>query len=350
MEDQLLIEPATTSRVRAALRAEPSWQFPGTVSTPHCSWFSGPGLEVARRAANGTGSWSRDAACLTAMAAVWCEGQGLRLVDVMAQLGMGPGLRCFQLAVDNRAAGVAIDARYCLDGDDRLGLLCLRTGDTPGLDGLAAARHAEQCGFPDTGARQKVHAGLYHNLRAIADPLLALLRHHRPEHLLLAGHGAGGGLALLSAALLVASGDRASLERLRGIYTFGQPPVGNAAFVAAHEPELGSRLYRHVYRWDLVARLPPRAAGYCHMGQELRVVRLDRSGLEEWRPSIRTTRPLWQHQPGLALARLAPLLRGRVPAALWALLGLPGVSLADHRPAHYLRVSRSRVAGSDRLP
>lgn len=66
------------------------------------------------------------------------------------------------------------------------------------------------------------------------------------------GHSLGGALALLSAAKLLCA-DPASVS---GVCTFGQPPVGGAAFCRDCDRHLGDRYIRCVNHTDAVADAP----------------------------------------------------------------------------------------------
>jgi hypothetical protein len=93
-----------------------------------------------------------------------------------------------------------------------------------------------------------------------------------PVACFITGHSLGGALAALAGAyaytnaLVQATG---ILDSLRGIYTFGQPMIGNPQFAAKLQGTLGQNLFRHVYGRDIVPRLPPWTMGsYAHVGEE----------------------------------------------------------------------------------
>ncbi|HYL76751.1 MAG TPA: lipase family protein [Bryobacteraceae bacterium] len=79
------------------------------------------------------------------------------------------------------------------------------------------------------------------------------------------GHSLGGALAELAAA-------RTILESgipVQGVYTFGQPRVGNDAFARKMETPLGSRIFRFINNLDIVPRVPLYGMGYRHYGTEI---------------------------------------------------------------------------------
>jgi len=67
------------------------------------------------------------------------------------------------------------------------------------------------------------------------------------------GHSLGGALAILAAAVL-----RLDLGReVAGVYTYGQPRVGDPAFAAAYDEVLWDQTFRFVNNWDIFPHFPP---------------------------------------------------------------------------------------------
>ena len=78
------------------------------------------------------------------------------------------------------------------------------------------------------------------------------------------GHSLGGALAELCAAQAMF----VSKIPVQGVYTFGQPRVGNKDFAAAVNEKLGSGIYRFVNDRDIVPRVPLFTMGFCHYGNQ----------------------------------------------------------------------------------
>ncbi len=174
---------------------------------------------------------------------------------------------------------------------------------------------------PD-GFGGRVHAGFQRGLQEVWDELCAALapvlaQEPASPGVWLTGHSLGAALATLAA-------DRALQERsfpVRGLYTFGSPRVGDAAFARRvdHGP-LKSRAFRFVNHLDIVPRVPP-PWGYRHAG---RLCYFDETKQQLPDPHS----PVWR--AGRALRDL--LVRPAFPVDL--ALPLPAW-LADHAPVYY---------------
>jgi triacylglycerol lipase len=110
----------------------------------------------------------------------------------------------------------------------------------------------------------RVHAGFQRGLNAVwkdVDRTIQELRDHKAKSLWFTGHSLGAALATLAVARLV------ELDRpVYGLYTFGSPRVGDRKFSRNFNFEYRPRAFRFVNNNDTVTRIPPRSAGYSHVG------------------------------------------------------------------------------------
>lgn len=94
---------------------------------------------------------------------------------------------------------------------------------------------------------------------AICAEVRALLRENLGAKLYITGHSLGGALASLFTALLLYERDPI-LESVAGVFTFGQPRVGDGTFATYMQEHLCTRgrrkYFRVVFRNDIVTRVP----------------------------------------------------------------------------------------------
>lgn len=86
---------------------------------------------------------------------------------------------------------------------------------------------------------------------------VALILHDNPNaKLYITGHSLGGALAVLYAAMLHYTGQTEVASKIKAVYTFGQPRVGDLNFATYFKQKLEGRYFRVVYCNDLVPRVP----------------------------------------------------------------------------------------------
>ncbi|KAG6494590.1 triacylglycerol lipase OBL1-like [Zingiber officinale] len=188
---------------------------------------------------------------------------------------------------------------------------------------------------------------------AIRDELRRLLRRNAKAKFLVTGHSLGGALAVLFPAVLAHHGEEELLRRLEGVYTFGQPRVGDEVFGEFAGRHLEGRYFRYVYSNDIVPRVPfdDSALLFKHFGACFYFDSLYRGKLMEEEPN-KNYFSLWELLPRYMNAvweLVRSFLMGRLKGAEyeegWLLrfvrlcgILLPGVS--SHLPGNYVNCVR----------
>ncbi|RZC92363.1 hypothetical protein C5167_003969 [Papaver somniferum] len=121
-------------------------------------------------------------------------------------------------------------------------------------------------GWPKTYTGDKVLA--YYTIR---DQLNKLLEQNKGARIIITGHSLGAALATLFPSVLVLHQEDAIWKSIFGVYTFGQPRVGDKDFGIIMKENLNEplkRYHRVVYRFDVVPRVPfdDRISQFAHFG------------------------------------------------------------------------------------
>lgn len=109
-----------------------------------------------------------------------------------------------------------------------------------------------------------VHKGFYDAFHDVRPQLMPVLPTAKP--IWLTGHSLGGALASIAAAEWIDKFD------INGIFTYGQPRLGDDDFIEAIKGAYADKFFRFVNDDDIVTRIPP---GYRHVG---RLIHFDSDG------------------------------------------------------------------------
>lgn len=130
--------------------------------------------------------------------------------------------------------------------------------------------------FPKTSAYPechncRVHQGFYQAWESVKAPIVSevkrLLQHYPKAQIFVTGHSLGGALAALCAAQLGAS-TQSLKDPIEGVYTYGQPRVGNIEFKDFYNS--GTHVsWRLTHYRDPVPHLPILAQNFTHTSTEV---------------------------------------------------------------------------------
>jgi triacylglycerol lipase len=113
------------------------------------------------------------------------------------------------------------------------------------------------------GPGGRVHQGFQTGLSFVWRDVSQYLRQNRKGRALwVTGHSLGGALATVAVARLRLELD----EPVNGLYTYGQPRVGDRDFARTFDADFGDQAFRYVNNNDVVPRVPLRAMEYSHIG------------------------------------------------------------------------------------
>ena len=178
-----------------------------------------------------------------------------------------------------KLAGLSLQARTFINGSTQ----CF-VGYADSLDQVIVSfrgSHSIQdwitnLNFPQTAAYPscdgcKVHEGFFDSWLSVEEEAVAevqrLLKLHPKAEVFVTGHSLGAALAALCAAELGAS-THSMQDNIGGVYTYGQPRVGNKQF--AHFYNTGKHVSWRVTHWhDPVPHLPLEWQGFWHTATEV---------------------------------------------------------------------------------
>ncbi|XYH95027.1 lipase family protein [Sorangium sp. So ce1128] len=358
----------------------------------------GHGTWVDHMATARPGLHARGFANILAIASGWAYSDIDTFARVMARRGGFPGNEIVGVTNANPVLFVDTTAYLVQSADRRVAILAFRGTGLQNATNWLTDASAHQEVFPDAG---HVHTGFFRATLVLLPVLIKLLRsalkgysicdaairekavvrdcmrearghdvmghlganegegpdvlRHLPaqpapgdkdvlEALYITGHSLGGALAVIMAALVEVTFDLADIRRkLRGVYTYGQPMVGDKDFADRFDGVFGKKLFRHVYRQDIVPRLPPITTGsFRHFGQEYAAG----DGGWEYRSKEVSQALTFLGSNVFGLFALAQKVFAGIPVLQW--LPIPP-NWAHHAPINYLRTSQTAPPGSEFL-
>ncbi|MEU8272333.1 lipase family protein [Sphaerisporangium sp. NPDC049002] len=326
---------------------------------------------------------------LMATCAAYSYSDPRTLSMIMARMGLEDNqVRMIQTSVD--AMLISSTAYLIQSRNGKVGILCYRGTDPLNfIDWLSNIDvEPERIGYQISDPCSTVHAGVYRNVRATRYEVMDALRHacdRRPirgmrgdgassangssqgeggygvdpsrldgnlEALYITGHSMGGAMAALMGVMIRHERKyrEAFADRLKAVYTYGQPMIGDPSFAEACETDefLRDNVIRYVYDSDVVPHLPSTASGpFRHFGREhhYRVPHLRNSivnMLTYPRCASQSRKGHWETRKhptpqmagllGIPMSAMAYIAR-----RFEATRSLPAVySIDDHLPQHYI--------------
>jgi hypothetical protein len=285
-----------------------------------------------------------------------CAGYAYSDADTVAMIAARLGLedaRCLEVAQAVDAMFIASTAFLLQSRCGRVVILCYR-GTEPAsfvnwLTDADVSPEPAPFRFAPGAPPFLVHGGFYRNVRATRYLVIEALQRalagravspelpdppHALEALYVTGHSLGAAMAALLGVMLATDPAYGPIAaRLRAVYTYGQPMIGEPALAAACQahPFLGTRVLRYVYGRDVVPALPPTASGrFAHFGREFRF----EPGKDAPGRFTESAEPTGQIRN---LLEIPLAVASFVAHQLRYFRTVPFVrSLADHGPQHYI--------------
>jgi lipase (class 3) len=267
----------------------------------------------------------------------WAYAEGQVLVDQLQYYGFA---KCTvtEIGVSNPAMLIVATAYFVRSADKRVGVLAFRGTEPMNL--VNWLTDADTSKYTFGSEHVHVHSGFFANVEALWGDIVDVVHpaiENGLEELYLTGHSLGGAMAVVAAARIF-NDDVPMYQKwrsaLRGIYTYGQPIVGDTGFKAKFDGFFGAFLYRHIYDDDVVPCLPPTSVDstFVHFGQ---------------RRAAATPQDSWALDPydrRAGLLAFASIAESFLTRRIDALHGVKvPYSLDDHSPRGYIDVSRNSL-------
>ena len=279
-------------------------------------------------------------AYVLAVIAGWAYAEGQVLADQLQYYGFAD-CTVTQLSVENPAMLIVATAYFIQSADKRVGVLAFRGTEPTSLVNWLTDADTAKYTFGNT-KNVHVHSGFFSNVEAVWGDIVDVVHpaiEGGLEELYITGHSLGGAMAVVAAARIFEDDGPQRLysgwrKALRGVYTYGQPIVGDGGFKAKFDLLFGSFLYRHVYDDDVVPCLPPTSVDstFVHFG----VRRAASTREDSWVLDSLDRRA--------DLLAFASIVESFLTRRIDALHGVKvAYSLDDHSPRGYIDVSRNSL-------
>ncbi|HVO35230.1 MAG TPA: lipase family protein [Gemmatimonadales bacterium] len=207
------------------------------------------------------------------------------LATIMSRLGLEDSA-CVRVAQTVDAMFILSTVYLVQSRCGRVVILSYRGTEPASLPNWLADADVGAASLVLDGEALGVHAGFYRNLRAtqweVINELQLALRGRSLSHpekdldypmqaLYVTGHSLGGALAALFSLSIAGNAEqRAIADKLRAVYTFGQPLTAGEPLPAVARA-VARKVFRHVNARDPIPALPPLAWGrFAHFGHEYR--------------------------------------------------------------------------------
>jgi hypothetical protein len=345
----------------------PSFRMPGVGGGPEEPATS----DIVDRLARAGSDYNAETAFIMSIASAWSYAENHVLSDMMERFGI-PN-ECTSISISNDALFLTATARLLRSKDGRLAILCFRGTEPTNLINWLLNASTEKDPFGTIGY---LHGGFYRNVLALWPHILCWItrtiedvrpcpdrapppcaRDEPPptkedcpkkplEALYITGHSLGGAMAAIAAALCFGRDSEPGAPniygriraKLRGIYTFGQPMIGDKAVAEWGRETFGSKLFTHRYRVDIAPRMLPRTMGsFEPFGRQYVSTRFG------WMQSSAPLRQAYTLLTSNGLGAVAWINR-QVP--FLSSVRLP-FSWADHSPLNYIRTSQIIRVGAE---
>jgi hypothetical protein len=285
-------------------------------------------------------------AYLTTVVSAWAYSDAQTMANQLAYYGL-PNCTVREFQVVNGAMLIVAAAYFVRSECGRIGILVFR-GTVPDdfINWLTDA---------NTSLRNfhfgRVHAGFFQNIEPLWGDIAEAVDDARStngqrandhdgslsplENLYITGHSLGAAMAVIAAARIFSTDYASWWPLVRGVYTYGQPMVGDVDFGRHYNKQFS--LYRHVYRTDVVPHLPPRDVGeFAHFGQEFFAA----TPADGWQDTDPPRVKQCMFVAAAALIAFGDFFSRRLYLLRW--LRLP-YSLEDHGPQGYIDTARASL-------